>query len=137
MKKQVAIAGGLILLAVVAIGAVMANPERNNLSNEKPQSNSSAASATEAPASEPNTVDINNYKFGPGKLTVKKGTKVTWVNRDKDRHSIIPDKESDSFAGSSLLAKDEKYSITFDKAGIYEYHCGPHPYMKASIEVTE
>jgi plastocyanin len=30
---------------------------------------------------------------------------------------------------------DESWPRRFDKAGRYEYHCGPHPEMKGSIVV--
>jgi hypothetical protein len=32
---------------------------------------------------------IDNFKFGPEKLTVAKGTEVTWTNQDDIPHSIV------------------------------------------------
>lgn len=82
-------------------------------------------------------MDIANFAFSQKTLKVKKGTKVTWTNTDSAKHDISPDMESASFMGSELLAKGGNYSFTFNTAGKYAYHCSPHPYMKASVEVTE
>ena len=71
-------------------------------------------------------------------MTIKKGTKITWTNKDDAHHDITPDKDSaKAIETSKLLAKGESYSYTFTEAGVYSYHCSPHPYMKATIEVTE
>ena len=44
--------------------------------------------------------------------------------------------ESDGDALSSpLLEPGELYSRTFDEAGSFPYHCGPHPGMRATIVV--
>lgn len=92
--------------------------------------------ADEAPASA-NEITIKNYEFQPEKLTIKAGTTVKWTNQDTAKHDITPDSPSADFVASELLAKGESYSFTFAKAGTYTYFCSPHPYMKATIEVTE
>lgn len=70
-------------------------------------------------------------------MNIKVGTTITWTNQDSARHDVAPDIESADFPASKLLAKGESYSHTFTKAGTYSYHCTPHPYMKASITVTD
>ncbi len=82
-------------------------------------------------------MDIAGFAFSQKAIKVKKGTKVTWTNKDSAKHDISPDMESPGFKASELLAKGENYSFTFDTAGKYAYHCSPHPYMKASVEVVE
>lgn len=84
-----------------------------------------------------NEILISNFAYSSNKLTVKKGTTVTWVNLDTARHDITPDQPSDNFKTSELLNKDESYSFTFSEVGNYGYHCSPHPYMKGIVEVTE
>lgn len=83
------------------------------------------------------TMDIKDYAFSKSAIKIKKGTKVVWTNQDKDRHDVMPDNESAAFSGSELLGQGKSYEFTFDTVGIYGYHCSPHPYMKASIEVVE
>ena len=80
-------------------------------------------------------VDIKNFDFQTATIRVKPGTKVTWVNRDEAKHDIMPD--TNNFEGSGkLLKQGESYSYTFNTAGVYSYHCTPHPYMKAKVEVV-
>ena len=86
---------------------------------------------------ETNSVTIENFAYRPSKITVKKGTTVTWTNRDSTQHNIMPDTVSDDFEGSELLDRGESYSFTFDKAGTYTYHCTPHPEMTGQVVVTE
>jgi amicyanin len=82
-------------------------------------------------------VEIKDFAFSPAAITVKKGTKVTWTNKDSTQHNISPDTETADFKASELLAQGESYSVTFNTVGTFSYHCTPHPYMKASVIVTE
>lgn len=84
-----------------------------------------------------NMVEIKDFEYSPGAITVKKGTTVTWTNQDSTRHNIAPDNETDDFKTSDLLARGETYSVTFNTASTYDYNCTPHPYMKGSVIVTE
>ncbi|MES2953384.1 MAG: cupredoxin family copper-binding protein [Patescibacteria group bacterium] len=77
---------------------------------------------------------IKGYAFAPGVIKVKKGTTVTWTNMDSVGHSVVADSGKWT---SDLLAKGQTYSYTFDAVGTVAYHCGPHPYMKGTVEVTE
>lgn len=85
----------------------------------------------------PNSVVINDYKFLPSSMRIKKGTTVTWVNRDIAKHNIAVDEKSMSGPSSQLIGKDQKFTYTFTESGTYKYHCDPHPYMKGEIIVTE
>jgi plastocyanin len=81
--------------------------------------------------------EIKDFAFSPKTLKIKKGATVTWTNRDSAKHDIDPDNESPDFKESELLAQGESYSFTFNTVGTYTYHCSPHPYMKATVEVVE
>lgn len=83
------------------------------------------------------SIEISNFAYAPSKRTVKKGTTVTWTNRDRMEHDIAPDNPTASFAKSPLLGRGESYSVTFHEVGTYTYHCSPHPYMTGEIEVVE
>lgn len=140
-----------IIVAVVAIGAIagviMANNQNKNsnqpattTSNSMDGMDHSAGNnsmdSEEEPAAE-NAVNIVDFSFNPETLTVKKGTTVTWTNKDEARHDVTPDDPSEAFKGSELLGQGETYSFTFDTVGTYSYYCSPHPYMKASVKVVE
>ncbi len=83
-------------------------------------------------------IELKGFAFNPSTAKIKKGTKVTWTNHDDAHHDITPNSSSPHFVGSGkLLAMNDNYSFTFNTAGTYAYHCTPHPYMKATIEVVE
>lgn len=81
-------------------------------------------------ATEPGTVTIKDFAFSPVTLTVKTGTKVTWVNNDSVTHSV----KSDTF-NSQDLSPGSTFEFTFSKAGTYTYSCGIHPSMKGTVIV--
>ena len=83
-----------------------------------------------------NTVEvrIENYQYAPVEVNIKAGDTVRWVNREKrTSHSVVFPKEGG--LESERMFPDESWQRRFDKAGRYEYHCGPHPEMKGSIVV--
>jgi plastocyanin len=78
-------------------------------------------------------VSIANFAFDPAILTITTGSTVTWTNNDTVSHNIAAD---DGSWGSNSLAKGDTFSYTFTQAGIFSYHCGVHPSMKATITVV-
>ncbi len=78
-------------------------------------------------------IDITNYMFTANKLTVRPGTKVTWVNHDEVPHTIA---EKENRFRSPALDTDEIYSYTFTTPGTYEYFCTLHSKMVATIVVS-
>lgn len=127
----------LAVAAVVVIGGGLFILNKDDEMSDMPKTGSTSATSNENAMKETNAVEIKDFDFGPHTISVKVGTKVTWTNQDSAHHDITPDSESADFMPSELLAKGESYSFTFNKAGSYAYHCSPHPYMKATVEVTE
>lgn len=77
-----------------------------------------------------NTVTISNFAFIPAELTIKKGTTVTWTNKDAVAHDVA----SKEFK-SELLKKGDTFSFTFSEPREYPYQCSIHPSMKGKIKV--
>lgn len=75
---------------------------------------------------------IDNFKFGPDKLIVTKGTEVTWTNQDDIPHSIVLTALG---VRSKVLDTDKAFSYQFDKAGTFSYVCGLHPFMHGQVIV--
>ncbi len=79
----------------------------------------------------PGVVAIADFLFGPEKVEVAAGQKVTWVNADDSPHQV-------AIVGKDLrtpvLLKGQSAALSFDP-GAYEYICGLHPNMKGRIEV--
>ncbi len=78
------------------------------------------------------TVSIGSVSNGfvPPTITIKKGTSVTWTNRDVGTHSVIG-----SGWNSGNLETDQTFSRTYPSAGSFDYHCGIHPAMQGTINV--
>jgi plastocyanin len=79
-----------------------------------------------------NEVVIENFSFAPAVLTVKAGTKVTWVNHDDEPHTATDD---DKRFNSKTLDTNDQFSFTFTDAGTYNYFCALHPKMRGQIVV--
>lgn len=139
---------GVAVIALALIGGIVLINNKDDTKTTTPSSNTTqsqaahedmpqTASPQSATAETTDQVTIKAYAFGPSKITVKVGTKVTWTNQDSVKHTVTPDNDSPDFTASELFGKGESYSFTFTKAGTYAYHCEPHPYMKATVEVTD
>jgi plastocyanin len=77
-------------------------------------------------------VTIDNFVFGPARLTVKTGTTVSWTNRDDIPHTVA---SKDRLFKSKVMDTDESYSFTFSTPGEYIYFCSLHPHMTGTIVV--
>jgi plastocyanin/nitrite reductase/ring-hydroxylating ferredoxin subunit len=96
---------------------------------------SAPASGPAAPAPQGGTaVAISNFKFDPATLTVPAGTTVTWTNQDEEPHTIAA---KDGSFHSSGLDTHGTYSYTFATPGTFDYVCGIHPFMTATVVVTK
>jgi plastocyanin len=80
------------------------------------------------------TISIGNMdttSFVPNTFTVKRGTTVTWTNRDSVDHTVT----GNGWA-SGLLAPGASYSYTFNSAGSFDYACTVHPTMQGTVNVV-
>jgi plastocyanin len=84
-----------------------------------------------AQASRAKTVNIANFAFKPGKLTVAKGTKVTFSNSDGVPHTAT---RAGSF-DTGRISPDSAKSVKLSRAGTFAYHCSIHPSMHGKIVV--
>jgi plastocyanin len=79
------------------------------------------------------TVLIQNFSFKPANITIKRGTKVTWINKDSTTHTATAN-NGRSF-DSGRLRPGQRYTHTFKSAGKKSYHCEIHSDMKGTITV--
>lgn len=81
-------------------------------------------------------VAIREFRFFPDTLRVARGTTVTWVNCEEDFANEPHTSTHDAGSWSSEeLSPTEIYSRRFDEAGVYGYHCTPHPFMSGVLIV--
>jgi len=93
---------------------------------------SPASKNMEAAAAAANQVVIENFSFAPATLTVKAGTKVTWINRDDVPHTV---NENEKRFKSGPMDTDDQFSYTFSDPGTFNYFCALHPKMTGQIIV--
>ena len=80
------------------------------------------------------TVEMRDFAFRPNDLTMKVGTRVTWLNRDGAPHDATAD---DGAWKTGLLSQGDADTLTFDTPGVYSYHCTIHPQMKGKVTVQQ
>jgi plastocyanin len=79
------------------------------------------------------TVVIQNFSFKPAHITIKRGTRVTWINKDSTTHTATA---NNGAFDSGRLRPGQSYSHTFKTAGrTNKYHCEIHPSMRGSVVV--
>ena len=77
------------------------------------------------------TVTIEAMKFEPATLTVKRGDRVVWINKDVVPHTATAARRFDS----KNIAAGQRWTWKAGKPGRHEYLCTYHPGMKGVIEV--
>lgn len=88
--------------------------------------------------------------YEPSLIAVEVGEKVTWVNNDKEAHTVTSGKgsgrfgwmsnefgEADGYFDSGRFMPNESWSFTFDKKGMFPYYCTIHPWMEGAILVQQ
>lgn len=71
--------------------------------------------------------------FVPFTMTVKKGTQITWINRDITDHAIT----GEGGINSGLVAPDSDYSLTFNTVGSFTYHDTASTSVTGAINVIQ
>jgi plastocyanin len=83
---------------------------------------------------EPSPTDVLNWGYDNQNLTISAGQTVTWTNTGEQQHTVTAD---DTSLDSGLIDPGNTFTFEFDTPGVYTYHCTPHPWMKASVTVTD
>jgi len=89
----------------------------------------------------PALVIMQDLAFHPQNITVPVGTSVTWINLDSTIGCCDPGNHDVSFlAGandtSPVMTRLDTWSYSFDAAGVVEYYCTIHSFMKGQVTVT-
>lgn len=88
----------------------------------------------------PALVIIKDFKFIPQKITIKKGQKIRWENREKRQyHSVWFEALGEPEPEDYMFPDDESFAYTreFKKSGSFPYRCGPHPEMTGTVRVID
>ncbi len=109
-RLTIALTGAVLGTVVLASGALLAAPDQDA------------------------TVNIDNFTFSGGEITVAPGTKVTWANRDDIPHTVTDAGTPRGFK-SPALDTGETFSHVFTAPGTYHYFCSLHPQMQGTVVV--
>ena len=115
-----------LLLAALALVAVL------SFASVAGAQKASVAGAHKQQKQATRTVVIQGFSFKPAHITIKRGTKVTWINKDMTKHTATA---NNGAFDSGVLRPGESYSHTFKTAGKKGYHCQIHPSMMGSVTV--
>ena len=88
--------------------------------------------------------------YSPSKIFIKIGDTITWLNDDREGHTVTSGQGSgrfgwmsddfgtpDGYFESGRFMPNESWSFTFEKSGVIPYFCTIHPWMEAIIVVEE
>ena len=103
---------------------------------------------TEVSIAEGASLESNGQFFVPKDVrgTIGISNKVVWTNTDVTGHTVTTDDGYvDLISGDfnsieqlgAILMPGETFEFTFTEVGLYPYHCEPHPWMQASVEIVE
>jgi len=122
----------LLTAVVIAVGSTLIIVLTKDASGgAAPSAGTAAQSAGGAPGGGAVKVDITNFKYVPPTVTVKTGSRVTWVNNDAAPHTATA---ADAFDTGTLDKGDSK-PVTLSKPGSYPYVCEFHAFMKGTVVV--
>lgn len=88
--------------------------------------------------------------YEPALISIDVGETITWINNDKESHTITSGKgsgrfgwmsnefgKSDGYFDSERIMPNKSWSFVFDKKGIFAYYCTIHPWMDGTILVQQ
>jgi plastocyanin len=134
MRRIVLLMAVAALVVVSALLAVSVAGAHNSGAHKKhPAAGTQKQAAAMAQKRPTRTVVIQNFHFKPAHITIKRGTRVRWINRDSAPHTVTANKAGSFDSGH--LRHGQRYSHTFKTAGKKAYHCEIHPFMRGSVVV--
>lgn len=120
-------------LALLALGLVACGSSSSGGSSSSSSGSSSGGSSSSTASGGKATVTIKNFKYMPATLTVKAGTKVTFVNQDSAEHTATA--QNQSIFNTGTLNHGQSKTVTVSKAGTYPYSCLFHAFMHGTLVV--
>jgi plastocyanin len=136
LKKKIFIIGSIIVIIVgIALGSAFSYQNTEPLQDyNEPKIIFKGDVIMPTKVSRPGCEKTDSC-YIPSKITIKQGDSVTWVNQDVAFHSVTSgyyDEPSGLF-DSGYLDPEESFTFVFKNAGIYDYFCTLHPWMKGQV----
>jgi len=93
---------------------------------------SQVVEAAEPAADGVHVVIIENMRFSPAELTVKRGEHVVWINKDLFPHTATANSRA---FDSGSISPNASWSYVANTVGNYSYVCTLHPTMSARLTI--
>lgn len=102
-------------------------------------------------ASNPHFETEAKFWYSPPVLTISSGDTITWINSDREVHTVtsgegidrgqlsqgIMQGKADGYFDSGPFKPGQSWSFTFDKPGTFYYFCTIHPWMVGAVVVSQ
>lgn len=147
MNNKVVI-GIIIVVTVLAIfllskSGSLYSPSQTQTSTQAPQpsitSTTQQTSPTNEVTKEQNVITLTQDGFSPSTLTVKAGTKVSWINKSGSQATVnsIPHPVHTNYSPLNLgsFSDGSTLSLILDKPGTYGYHNHLNPNQSGTVIV--
>jgi len=129
---SVGIISGIILMVI----AIVLQSSDSEIKTEKSEIVIEADVIMPIKVSRPGCEETNSC-YLPSIITIKQGQQVTWSNEDVAFHTVtsgLYDEPSDLF-DSGHLDPEQKFIVSFDEQGTFDYFCTLHPWMAGKVIV--
>ncbi len=135
MRKK-GISVGIISGIILVIIAITLQSSDSEIKTEKSEIVIEADVIMPIKVSRPGCEETNSC-YLPSIITIKQGQQVTWSNEDVAFHTVtsgLYDEPSDLF-DSGHLDPEQKFIVSFDEPGTFDYFCTLHPWMAGKVIV--
>ena len=135
MRKK-GISVGIISGIILVIIAITLQSSDSEIKTEKSEIVIEADVIMPIKVSRPGCEETNSC-YLPSIITINQGQQVTWSNEDAAFHTVtsgLYDEPSDLF-DSGRLDPEQKFSVSFDEQGTFDYFCTLHPWMAGKVIV--
>jgi plastocyanin len=133
-KKGISV--GIISGIILVIIAITLQSSDSEIKTEKSEIVIEADVIMPIKVSRPGCEETNSC-YLPSIITIKQGQQVTWSNEDVAFHTVtsgLYDEPSDLF-DSGHLDPEQKFIVSFDERGTFDYFCTLHPWMAGKVIV--
>jgi plastocyanin len=128
----------ILLIIIVALGALLLLSNKTN--NNPAVGHSTQIMSTTKSYSQTEKIMVTSSGFEPQTITIKRGTRIIWTNKNGVRVTINSDNYPTNllwpFLNLGAFNNGSSVSVIFEMAGKYTYHNHFNPSQKGTVIVN-
>lgn len=140
MKGKVLVISSIIVLGIIAISLVTKSGKEQSTQSGSTPLPTQSQEAIQRELQNLSIVALDANGFSPRALTLKRGTRVVWVNKSGAKAALNSDPHpahsAHSFLNLGEFDNGSSVQVVFDTPGSYSYHNHKNPTQRGTIEVT-